>query len=365
MSELRATSNSSDTNHLEELKVLLSKEIEKLVIASPFLASNLPELLDQFSFQNVKAFELITTFKPEDPEQLTKPFALKALFDYFYSNFKGLKFKVHVDNHLHGKVYIADYGSSKKMIVTSANFTKNGLCNNHEWGIVTSDETVIDEVYLGLFENIDYAEITSSQIDRACLITEENLKRHPEWKTKPTFEYIDTLERVYSEDDGSNPNPQYFLKPIGVSEDPILLTDEREFGDLHENLHYSKKKPSGVRKGDVVITVAVTAGALVSFYKVTGGIQHVKPEDIEAEAWKERWPWYMEGRNLSQEFGKQWWKFNIQRKDALNEFLEQYPGVPVTAAGGYSLGTLSFGSDKVKITKEFGNFLIDKIEKAV
>jgi hypothetical protein len=73
----------------------------------------------------------------------------------------------------------------------------------------------------------------------------------------------------------------------------------------------------------------------------------------------------MEGRNLSSQFGGQWWIYNIQRKDALDEFIKLYPGVPVTFAGGFSLGALNYGSDKVKITKEFGDFLISKIEGAV
>ena len=79
----------------------------------------------------------------------------------------------------------------------------------------------------------------------------------------------------------------------------------------------------------------------------------------------ERWPWYMEGRNQSPDFSRQWWVYNLQRKDALNEFLEKYPSVPVTAAGGFNLGTLNMGNDKVRITKEFGDFLISKIEASI
>ena len=30
--------------------------------------------------------------------------------------------------------------------------------------------------------------------------------------------------------------------------------------------------------------------------------------------------------------------------------------MPVTEAGGFGLGTLNYGGDKVRITKEFGNF---------
>ena len=43
------------------------------------------------------------------------------------------------------------------------------------------------------------------------------------------------------------------------------------------------------------------------------------------------------------------------------EFEELYPDVPVTYVGGFSLGTLNRGNDKVRITEEFGDFLISKI----
>ena len=250
------------------------------------------------------------------------------------------------------------------MIVSSANFTRNGLSNNHEWGLATSDDEIIDYVITDLFESIEYQDVTYTQIKRACLFADQYARDNPEWKKKPDI-FSDILESVYSVDDKSNTNPQYFLKPVGVTESPILIEDERDFSNIHENLHFSKKKPKGVRKGDVLITVAVTAGSLLSYYKVTGGLQEVNQEEIAREPWKERWPWYMEGRNLSPKFGEKWWIYNIQRKDVLSEFLQRNPGVPVTSAGGFSLGALNYGGDKVKITKEFGNFLISKIDNAV
>ena len=363
MPELRMVSNTGE-DHLSELKRLISGKTDRLVVASPFLASDIATLLGEFSFEEVKIFELITTFKPKDAEQLTKPFILKDLFEHFSHNYPKTKLQVHVDNMLHGKIYIAAKGGSREMIVSSANFTRNGLSNNHEWGLATNDDEIIDNVITGLFESIEYQDVTYTQVKRACLFADQYTKDHPAWKEKPNI-YSDILESVYSVEDDSNTNPQYFLKPVGVSESPILLEDEQDFSSIHENLHFSKKKPKGVRKGDVLITVAVTAGSLLSYYKVTGGLQEATQEEIARDQWKERWPWYMEGRNLSPQFGSQWWIHNIQRKDALSEFLELHPGVPATFAGGFSLGTLNYGGDKVKISKEFGDFLILKIEDAV
>jgi phosphatidylserine/phosphatidylglycerophosphate/cardiolipin synthase-like enzyme len=360
VSDLRVVSNTGEDN-LSELKRLISGKTDRLVMASPYLAPDIETLLHEFSFHEIKVFELITTFKPKDAEQFTKPFILKDLFEHFSKNYPKTKLQVHVDNQLHGKIYIATKSHSREMIVSSANFTRNGLSNNHEWGLATNNDEIIDNVITDLFESIEYQDVTYTQIKKACLFADQYIRDHPEWEKKPDI-YSDILDSVYSVEDESNTNPQYFLKPIGVSESPILLEDKRDFSNLHENLHFSKKQPKGVRKGDVLITVAVTAGSLLSYYKVTGGLQEATQEEIARDHWKERWPWYMEGRNLSPQFGGQWWIHNIQRKDALNEFLETHPGIPVTSAGGFSLGTLNYGGDKVKITKEFGDFLISKIE---
>ncbi|TOF96706.1 hypothetical protein, partial [Vibrio parahaemolyticus] len=182
------------------------------------------------------------------------------------------------------------------------------------------------------------------------------------WETKQPTADIDILPRVYSSESDSDKEPLYFLKPIGTQEDPVLLEEQRDFSDLHQNLHFSKKKPKGVSKGDIVITAGVGSGSLLSYFKVTGSLFHVTDEEIKQEAWKERWPWYMEGQNHSCDFGGSWWEHDIKRNTVLEEFRQLYPKTPVTKSGNFNLGTLNFGNDKVQITKEFGEFLISKIE---
>ena len=347
-------------SHLEALKYLFSENSERVVIASPFLPSDVEPFLEQFEFSNISSVDLITTFKNCDPEQVTKPKQLMGFFQHFTRKYPALKFKLHVNNSLHGKIYIAQKAKLSNAIISSANFTKNGVLENHEWGISTQDSEIIFSLIEELFESVDYPEITYSQIEKACMFADQYKENHPDWLKTPTV-HSDILDQVYSVEDELNLEPQYFLKPIGHSDSPIRLEDKRDFSDLHQNLHFSKKKPKGVRKGDIVITTGVGCGSLLSYFKVTGGLQYISEHEIKSEPWKERWPWYMEGRNQSQSFSSKWWAHNIQRSSALSEYLDKHPSIPVTQAGGFSLGTLNMGNDKVKITKEFGEFLIAKI----
>ncbi|WP_415878544.1 phospholipase D-like domain-containing protein [Methylomonas sp. TEB] len=359
ISDIKIISN-TNKNHLQELCNLISVKSSRLIIASPFLAPNIGNLLDEFDFSRTELIELITTFKAKDPEQLTKPGVLKDFFEYFYEKYPRVKVKVHVDNQLHGKIYVSINNPSSTLLLSSANFTRNGLQNNHEWGITLSDSLLIEDLLVDLFEGVEYPDVTYSQIKKASAFADIYMRDHPEWIEKSDI-YCDILENVYSDQSSSDTVAQYFLKPIGSSEVPVTLESRMDFSDLHQNLHFSQKPPRGVKKGDILITTAIGAGSLLSYFKVTGGLQRVTEAEIKQDSWKERWPWYMEGKNQSKTFGAKWWEFNIRRQDALAEFLEKYPGKAVTYAGGYSLGSINRGNDKVRITKEFGDFLIAKI----
>jgi HKD family nuclease len=354
--------SNSNSNHLEKLQKLFQDNVtDRLIIASPYLASDIKKLLNNFSFSQIKIVELITTFKAKDPEQLTKPQILKDFFDFFKDNYPNIKFKLHIDNELHGKLYFFMQANTQFLLLSSANFTNRGLCSNHEWGLLLKNNPEIDNILEDLYDSIEYQDVTYSQVNKACQFADQYQKDHPDWIKKPEI-FSDILKTVYSVEDVSNTEPKYFLKPIGHKEAPVHLEEKRDFSELHQYIHFSKQ-PKGVKKGDIVITTAVGATSILCYFKVTGGLQQVTTEDIIKDKWKGRWPWYMEGRNQSPEFGKQWWYYNIRRDDALEEFKKAFPNTPVTFSGGFSLGTINFGNDKVQITKEFGEFLISKIMK--
>jgi len=346
-------------NHTVYIQKLITECADNFIIVSPFLASQMAHFLEGFDFSNIMRIDLVTTFKPKDAEQLTKPFQLQDFVGYFKIQHPDIEVFIHINNSLHGKLYISGK-DHKKMILTSANFTRNGMTKNHEWGIWVEDKEVVEEALEEIFDNIDYPELSLNQINKACELAEANIKENPQWETKPKIT-SDILESVYSDKDIKNTDPQYFLKPIGTSEHPVTLEGQENFSKLHQDLHFSKKKPKGVRKGDIIITTAVGAGSLLSYFRVTGGLQQVTEEQIKQDSWMERWPWYMEGRNNSTKFGKEWWKHNLKRQDLLDKFREIYPDSPITQAGGFTLGTLNMGNDKVRLTKEFGEFLIGKI----
>lgn len=85
--------SNSESNHFEELRDLLAGDVKRIVIASPFLAQNIDSLLEELSFSGIEIIELVTTFKPDDAEQITKPFVLRVTHCWY--ELYGTSYKAH------------------------------------------------------------------------------------------------------------------------------------------------------------------------------------------------------------------------------------------------------------------------------
>ena len=156
-------SNTSST-HLAFIKDLFASCSGRVVIASPFLAQSVKDLLKKFTFSNVKEMTIITTFKTDNLEQLSKPFQLKDFFEFFMENYPHVKINIHISNGLHGKIYACINEKCSSLVITSANFTNNGLLHNDEWGYLVDNESEISYIIDDLYSTIDYFEVTYNQI---------------------------------------------------------------------------------------------------------------------------------------------------------------------------------------------------------
>ena len=140
-------------NLYKEICNLIQNAKEKIVIVNPFI-----QLLDPIRrcglLRNEKNIDIkIITRKPEE----YKTYALECL------NFlerKGVL--VHYNNSVHGKVLVVD---DKIAVVSSLNFLENSAFGkNWEAGIITYDESVIDQITESI-ENIAIDEPGDSNIN--------------------------------------------------------------------------------------------------------------------------------------------------------------------------------------------------------
>lgn len=339
--------NNSTSNHIEEVRDLLLSSSEAL-IASPFISLAAIDKMKNWLTSELHELTLITTLKEKDPDQLKKVPVLMEL--YRLKKIRGFNLSVKIDNQLHGKVYIGlkdeIYSGA---LVTSANFTENGLENNHEWGIFINDQKEISNMHQQIVKNASL-ELTEKDLMKMKQWIDDNSKDEVK---SPTIDvsFIDMIELKSA----SNANVTYWLKPLGKSPNPV--PSNRLFGGAEHQITFTKKNPSGVKEGDVLIAYSVVSQQLISVFVAgneRGRLTHFdKPED-------EQWPNYIVCRNETPEYGANWPVMKRTLRDLRKEFVKK-SSTSITPTGN-SINVLQRGSDHIRLTPEFAKFVIEMMK---
>jgi hypothetical protein len=263
-----------------------------------------------------------------------------------FSNFSaetiGLLSKLGEIKHLaglHAKMFIAD----DTCLITSANLTNTAFARRYEIGI-----------FLDRASSSEAISIFESWWRKSEAIAPKILKAFRKKPSKSSEENGGSkVLRVlwHLPDDPGEMN--YWLKPVGVTGDPIA--EDRVFDKIKERLHFSRQKPKSVKIDDILIVYGVGAKRILSVYRVIS-----QPKFREGN---KRWPWYVFGQNLTPRFGKRWAKYNIYAQALREEYLKKKPKGVITRVGGTTLGGLNFGNDKIGLDPEFAKYVIRRVTK--
>lgn len=344
-------------NHSTRLKELFNN-CDNVLLVSPFLMSDFSDFLGELSLSSINKIHLITTLKPKSFDQIRKISSLLSLIDYPDIKLEKIKCQISLNNKLHGKIYIfkknEEYISA---IITSANFTESGLVRNHEWGIEITDKDKITEIENSIISSIEYENLLFEDILLMQEKANDYLAKHPQTEEREiNLNLTDSLSSSNWTNELDN-SIEYWLKPIGVSDSPII--EGTLFNESETRLNFSKQRPNGVKPNDILISYGVGTSKIISVYRVLSFPEYVTEEEIDNEDWLERWPWYVRGENLTQNFGAEWWKHNLHINPLKNKYLTINPNAPITAVGGKTLGALNFGKDKLKLSPDFAKFIIE------
>lgn len=339
--------NNRTSNNHESILLDSLKDADEAIIISPFLSKSFAFF--KFSkLKHLKKITLITTLKNEYSEQQCKINFFKNLFEFGKKH--SVDIEILIDNSLHGKIYIFKKDNQyTKGIITSANFTPNGLKLNNEWGIEIDDAIRIEEIANDLISNIVLEPITEPIL--------KNMEAEFNSIPPPKATVSDSVDLVKALSLKANPlnvleTANYWLKPIGSSGNFISLN--KKFGNPDEQLHFALN-PRSIRKGDILITYAVGYKKILSIYKVSSIV-------FNTGIVGDRWPYYVFGENLTRFYGNEWNNYNIHITDEKDYFIKSAK-LKATPSGKNSYGSLQQGSDKLQITKEFGNYLVNEIVK--
>ena len=153
-------------------------------------------------------------------------------------------------------------------------------------------------------------------------------------------------------------NQTYWLKSIGLPEDPIV---KNGFADFREEIHFPKN-PQSIHPGDYLLLYAVGHHRLIGLFEVEHRALMFDSEQIAQVNWRSRFPYYLHGNNLFKLFSNDWFNYNV------NPFLLQESYItrtklPITAPGNDSLGGLLHGHSHIRLAEKFAEFLIQEMKR--
>jgi hypothetical protein len=114
-------------------------------------------------------------------------------------------------------------------------------------------------------------------------------------------------------------------------------------------------RPVAVSIGDVFLAYRIGNSQLIYVAECVSGFQEATPDEIAEHPNRERWRWYMEARNLTPEFGCVWSSHDLRPFDLVAEYNALNPATPESIEG------LKFGSDKLRVSRSFAEFVIGRI----
>lgn len=343
---MQIINNRTADNHGFNL-LKLFKNADEAIIVSPFLSKSF-NFFDFKENTHLRKITLITTLKNDYYDQICKLNFFKKLFSF--GSKESVEIEILIDNTLHGKIYIFKKGNEFiDAIITSANFTANGLRLNNEWGIKFNDKVKIEEIAVDLVKNIVLKPI--SENDLISLEIKLNSITPPEKEKLNSVNLVDEL-KFKTNPLSILPNANYWLKPIGSTDNFISLSEK--YSASTSDLYFAKK-PVGVKIGDILIAYAVGYKKVLSIFKVISSIK------LTANT-HDRWHYFIEAENLTRHYGNEWNSHHIHISSEKNNFISS-TNLNATPSGKNSFGSLQRGGDKLRITRDFGDYIIDQTLK--
>ena len=333
--------------HINAVKLLLSRS-DQAIIISPFISVDAVRMVEK-NLARLNSLTLVTTFKRDDYDQVKKIPVLRSLFSI--SEERSMALSVKVDNKLHGKIYI---GIKKEQyigaIITSANFTRNGLVANHEWGYYIEDFNEISQLSERILKDtvcdIDNTALTTMEKAICDLGISDNLVR-------PKVG-IDLLDMVRPTHISHGDKITFWLKPLGTIDNPIAQETKFDYNPFRMTFARGVKS---IKEGDVIIAYAVKARRILSIFTATsdkGPIEHFENERDK------RWPYYVMCDNRATQFGANWSKMNLSLDSLSKSFLSSHPQ-SFLHHESKTLSVFQWGLDRLRINREFAEYIIDEV----
>jgi hypothetical protein len=117
----------------------------------------------------------------------------------------------------------------------------------------------------------------------------------------------------------------------------------------------------GMEIGDISIVFGIGVTNILYVARITGAPYQANPDEIANEPWRNDYIWSVDGNNLFPNFGLNWRNHAVNPFSLVDDFHNIFPETPVTLQGNMGLGAINRGNDRIRLTPEFGLFVIGNI----
>jgi len=362
-------------NHLNKIISVLNNTKSEIKIISPFIKVEMTQRLCAIvKKKNIKC-TVITRFYYDNLIKGISDFeAIEMMLD--------CGIKVYILKELHTKLYLFDDNCG---ILGSANFTQGGFQFNHELSLyINNDEetiysmhqyfdTMVMEIGKQGDKGLIYKEWLIEQksiiadgkkdykkaLKHNCLNTyNKTFGANVQMEEVKNMQDSDSVQNMFAikNNESESAKIKYFIKPVGSADTPFV---EGKI-ILDSKMYFSKRFPKAIDKGSIMIAYGVGVHRILGYYRSISDEAMIDPDNVS-----ERWPHYVDSICMNKKFSEKWWEFNLYLKDIKEDFLVLYPNSPLTYVGTQSLGALNWSSDKIRLSTEFAEYIIDRINKAV
>lgn len=143
------------------------------------------------------------------------------------------------------------------------------------------------------------------------------------------------------------------MKPLGNKNRPV----KKGYTVIDDNYIGFSEKRLDISEGDFFICHAVKAGNILGICRI---LENEQKEVAVFEG--DHWNYKFKTECITEKYSRHWWDYDLKSFQVVREFNEsRKQGEHVTDRGTDGLGALQFGSQAVRVTREFAQFIMDKI----
>jgi len=144
----------------------------------------------------------------------------------------------------------------------------------------------------------------------------------------------------------------YWIKPVALYEQEPDLG--QKFTDSRVRIDF-ENSPLEVQVGDILIVYLAKISKIMFVAQCETGVSRVNFQEVIETPWRDRWPYYIHGINLTPTYGGQWAKLDLKMLNMVKAFNQNYPDQKIR------VNTSKLGAEKAKISQEFAHYVMRKI----